>query len=695
MKKLILLFFLFVNGLIFFNIRANFIENETTEMMNGNAGFYSSFLMIENLNNESISIEESDFIFDKIEEITRYHDVTVTYHDFREHENIMNRFVASHRPIDDIFNLTTDQSLIFDLETTYFYTNRQEETNGIPFFLLSDQLEVNIYPLRNLGIIVGGFYNFFADDPEELNQALQLLMSEFGHIVSRVFETSESLPQHEMNAYNTARINSFLTPTLYISTVLLFLLILLFIHLQAKKIAIHKTLGHSFLTLVKEFFFPLTMMIVITIILTQVILFVTVIGAFNERTQPIMVSLFNAISLQILGVLASIAVGSLLLLFIPLYALIKNKNFTRLLMTANYITKIILLVAVLPLFWERIALMTNNWEYLQLVRHYERYGKISDYQFSPWPLPRYTADGYLTLMMNLSRSEIDELGSDIFDEHAILYTYHNAYRILNEAGAISVQRMDFFSGEPVMNVNENFIRKHPIMDLEGNVIDLTDRTEEFIYLVPEHYKGRGFVGDLYHRDETVIYIQNEQTIFDYSLGWGWASRGMVRHPYVITVRMDHAFDIWITPFRQVFFDGDFNELLQETDFYNRIEISTVGDELNRIRDRHLTQIREHLFLLIPILSLVVLISIQYSYLYVKVYQKRIDTNQMMGHSEFRMFWSLFVELTIGVLAAMSLAWYLNIDFRLLIAIILLDFIVYLGVIGWSRFRKNMRFVESD
>lgn len=691
MKKIILFLFLIVNILIFINVREAFFEKDEIEMMNGNAGHYRLALVIDNLSNESITIEESDLIFEKIDELTRSHNITVTLHDFSENENRMNRFVASHGSIDEIFNLTTDQSLNFNVETTYFYTNRQDVENGVNFFLLNDQLEVNFYPLRDLGIVVGGFYNFFSNDQEELNRAVELFMTEFGNYVSQTWEV-EQLPQQEINSDFASRINSFFTLTIYISTVLAFLLILLYIHLQSKKITIHKTMGHSFLTLVKEIFFPLTMMILLTIITIQTILFVTIIGAFNERTIPIITFLVNAVYYQTLGVMASIAVSSLLLLFIPLYALIKNKNFTRMLMTANYLTKIILLVAMLPLLSERITLMSNNMDYIRLIYHYERYGNISDYQFSPGPLLQYGNDGHTTLMMQLSQSEIDELSSDIIYEYELLYEYHNAYRILDEAGAILVQTTEFSSGEPVMNVNENFIRKHPIIDLNGSIVDLNPRTEDIVNLIPEDYKGMTFVADMYRRDEGVIYIQNEQTNFDYSLEW--ANWGIVRRPYVISVRMDDSFELWATPFMNVFYNGDFNEVLQDTMFYNRIQISTIGDELNGIRDRHLTQIRDHLFVIIPILTLIVLISIQYTYLYVKVYQKRIYSNKIMGHNDFRIFLQLFVELTIGVLASMSLAWYLSIDFRLLFFVILLDFIVYLGIIGWSRFGKSFKFVEN-
>jgi len=684
MKKLILFLFLLVNVLIFFNVRENFFHKDEVEMMNGEAGYYRAVLVIDNLNNESISFEKSNLIFDRIDEITSNYDVSFVRFDIDFIENRIELFVSSHRPIDEIFNLTTNQSIVFNSATTYFYTNQHDVANGVNFFLLNDRLEVNIFPLRNLGIVVGGNYSFFSDNQEELSQAVQLFMAEFGDLVSRVFELRATEPFNPQQ-----QINYFLTPTIYLSMILSFLLILLYIHRQSSKIAIHKTLGHSFAVLSKEIFFPLILMILLTIILTQTILFITIIGAFNERTIPIITSMFNAVYRQVLGVFVSIAAGCLLLLLVPLHALIKNKKFTRILMTANYLVKIALLVAIIPLFSDRLMLMSTNWDFIQQVRQYERNGNISDYQFSPNPLSRYGANGHMNLMMTL-RYDSD---SSIIYEHEVLYEFHNAYRILNEAGAIRVSATAMFSGEPVINVNENFLRKYPIIDLDGNVIDLASYTGDFVNLIPEDYQGRAFVRDMYNRGETVIYIQNEQVIFDYSLDW--ASWGLVRRPYVISVRMDSSFDLWTTPFRNVFFDGDFNELLRDTMFYNRIHISTVGYELNRVRTRQMVQIRDHLFVLTPILALVMLISIQYSYLYVKVYQKRIYTNQIMGHNDFRIFWQLFVELMIGVLASMAIAWYLGIDFRLLMFIIILDLIVYLAVIGWSKFGKSFKFVEHS
>ena len=93
MKKVILFLFLIVNILIFFNVREVFFEKDEIEMTNFSAGNYWMLVIIDNLHNESITVETSHLIFDKIDDLTLSHNITVTKGDFAE--NRIDNFVPA------------------------------------------------------------------------------------------------------------------------------------------------------------------------------------------------------------------------------------------------------------------------------------------------------------------------------------------------------------------------------------------------------------------------------------------------------------------------------------------------------------------------------------------------------------------------------------------------------------------------
>ena len=685
MKKVIAILFILVNTLLFFNTREVFMQKDFADMVQLHLlhpDVVHSTLMIDNLNNESISKETSDAMFDKFEQLTVQYDLTILH---AESEKIYhyNWYVASNIPIDELFSLVTDVSLNFNEQDSYFYTNRRDLENGINFFLINSQLDVRISPMRAMGRIRGNTYTFVATSQADLESAVALFMDEFGDYVMYIAEFgSDPFVLEE-------EIAAFLPPIIAITMMLIFLIIIMYIHFFSKKIAIYKTMGLSFFIVIKELFLPLLIVIIVTIFTTQSLLFLFITSVINDRTIHVVTALINIGFLQLIGVIVTLIVGSLLILFIPTYSMLKNSSLNRFLMGANYVAKIVVLLLILPSISYRIDLIQENLQVLSYVRHYEQKGNLNAYQFSPELLPRYGGDGYLTLMINLSREFITDVDPSIIYEHDILYQYHLAYRILNEAGAILSDSSTFTSGEPVLNVNENYIRKHHIIDLDGNIVDLSQTTSDRVYLVPQIYLERTFVRDIISRGSAIIPIKNEQTVFDYGLGWRFW--GIEKNPYVISVTRDSAFVLWASPLQDVFFDGDFNELLRETVFYNRMTISTVGYELNQIRNGHITELMNHTFAIVPNLLLVSVIIIQYSYLFLKVYKKRLYANKIMGHNPLRNLSQLLLESILAVIASILIAWYLRVDFRLIAVVVLLDLAVYLIVVAWFTWKDSLVF----
>jgi len=89
------------------------------------------------------------------------------------------------------------------------------------------------------------------------------------------------------------------------------------------------------------------------------------------------------------------------------------------------------------------------------------------------------------------------------------------------------------------------------------------------------------------------------------------------------------------------------------------------------------------------------IIIQYAYLFLKVYKKRLHANKMMGLHPLRNLSQLLLESVLAVVASISVAWYLGVDFRLLWIVMLFDLTVYLSVVAWYTWKDSLVFDHDE
>jgi len=639
------------------------------------------------INNESMSNASSEAMFDMFRHLVHNFDVMISYgeSDFRRSEYFF--YIISDIPIDERLGLLTDVSLNFAYHVEYFYTNQRNIENGVSFFLLNNRIDVRFYPITAMGTIRGGAYFFIARSQSELDEVIAIFMAEFDVYVDRIIT-------FDADSFDTDEaIESFLSPIIIVTMALIALVTIMYIHTNSKKIAIIKTMGIPFHQQVKQLFLPLLLVITLTIAATNLLLFTIFVNAINERTIPILWTLVHSVGLQLLGVVSTLLIGSLLLLFIPSYSLLKNSSYIRFLMGANYFLKIAVLIVMIPFLSGRVDLIQDNLRNINHVNHYERNSSIVDSQFSPNFMAGYFGGEYYSVLRYLwTEVGIRNVVPEIIYEHPILYEYHRAFHILNKAGAIFCRGIILSGGRPGLLVNENFLERHPVQDINGNEVSLHQSKSDAIYLIPEMYMDVGFSGNLFNQEDEVIIIKNEQNIFDYSLEWIWA--GIPTQPYIIRVYRDTAFRLDASPFRHMFFDGDFNGLLRDTSFYNRILVSTVGEELNRVRELHTREATEHILVMTPTFALVLVIIIQYSYLYSKVYQKRIYAQKIMGYSSLRIFSRLLFESSLAVIVAISVVWYLQLDIRLLVGVLMLEVIAYLATVAYSQWRQSLVYINE-
>jgi hypothetical protein len=67
----------------------------------------------------------------------------------------------------------------------------------------------------------------------------------------------------------------------------------------------------------------------------------------------------------------------------------------------------------------------------------------------------------------------------------------------------------------------------------------------------------------------------------------------------------------------------------------------------------------------------------------------------MGHHPLRNLSQLLLESILAVIASISIAWYLSVDFRLLLVVILFDLAVYLVVVAWFTWKDSLVFDYNE
>jgi len=669
MKLIISILFFIVNIVIFFQVRSRFIEIEEVQFINGQSHEYSLVVFIENDDTEVFDYELSNRILDYIEEIVTVNNIVVSKIDFRRDEFI--NFVASSSSIDEVFKLVTDESLIFTRDSESFYSSNITNEHAVSFFQLSPNQQISFQPLLQLERLSGGVYSFSARNITYLENATNSFLTEFDEIISRSF-----ILENNINDIDNTLLLGEILPIIILTVFTIIVLLLFYIDNKAKIIVIKKTFGNSIFHIGKRIICPMLGLILVITASTKVLLFMLIIREINTRTIPIIQLLFfNGIILLAITTLIFI-LGCGLLLYIPVYSFIKNKKQTKKILVVLYFIKIILILILLPILSDTFKSINFNSSMLRQINHYQKNGDFLDYQFSHGLYLQYHRDGYIDLMRSLASRQVD---STVLHDYPLLYEYYQAYSILNKAGAIFISSGNFISGEPILNVNENFLEKYEIFDLYGNRVLPSDIIYDVIYLIPQFYKDEPKINELITYGNQILLVETTENIFDYTLRW--SSFGLVEIPYIIRIRSNDYFYLHANPFHSVFFDGDFNEILQGTRFYNRIEISTVGYELEILRSGHNRIFREKVASILVYLVLALVVSVQYSYFYKKYNFQSLEIKRIMGYKPFRVYESLIVELMVNNTLLVVISHYLGVDFILLTPFIVLDiFIIFIFLI---------------
>jgi len=682
MKRILIILCVILNSLLFVSILDSYKQEDLSNIhtiTRFQDEVYNTWLRIENMDQRIDSVA----MFDKFEALSKQYDLIISTFKMNLENDVFDIYIVDDKNINERFSLITDSTLNFNSTYDQYYTNQVHDSQGVLFFMLNRDITVRLLPMRMLSNAISNEYNFTSANSEELNHAVAQFKDAFGQYVTAQSQF-ENIPFDR-----EASISEFLTLTIAISAICTFLLIIMYVQSQSKKIAIYKTLGTSLLLIGKKLLLPLYLLSTISIITTNVVLFIVFIRVINTRTLQFLFDLLHTSIYQIVGVAITLLLSVIMLMFVPTYTLLKNNNVNRNLMSVNYLLKIVILVVTLPILTERI---TNIEHHLVFFRYASTHD-VDTYHFIPRFKPGYTVDDYdpITYFIEF----FQDYDANIIYRHPPLYNYHEAYWKLNDAGAILSKSQSMFDWDATLIVNENFLRKYPIIDIMGDYIRIEDFTSDIVFLIAESnidlIHEQFFTQHALQQSYEIIVISDQQEFFNFTFNW-WFDTMYFSLPHNFFVYTDTSFRIDTTIFQEVFFNGDVNDILRDTVFYNRIYTPSMQEELQRIRHQRWILIQNDLVYVIPTIMLASLIISQYAYLFIKVFTKQIFVKNVLGYNPARIMIRLLLESSLAVFIAIIIAVFNQLDYRLLLMVLALDILVYLIAIVFTQKRRD-RFRE--
>jgi hypothetical protein len=677
MKKIILALLAISNVLIFFIVLSVYKEKDVSDIYNFRNFQKDASRISISINNSEGIIDQEDFV-STVNNLRDKYQLTILYFDFNYESRKYTLFVDSRKDIDQIFKLATDTTLNFSENTKNYYSNFNNSDDAIHTFLLNNQIKLSIRPLAQLEFIPSGVFEFIANSQAELDGAISEFTEEFGDFIF-----SSDVYGNDSLDVQTA-LDEYLPFTLLISLASVLLLFFMLVQSDSKKIAIFQTLGLSYLKICRKLYASFFAYCLAVIVATQGILYWALVGAFNIRTESVIQSLLSTIAYQILGVVIILLMSYFLIKSIPKYQLLKNSNFARSFMNGHYVLQIITLILLLPLLTPKIDILGQH----QYLLNYSINIQKENFQYAQLKEQyMYKYDTFDYLMEYFQNRD-----SNIINQNDALKLQAATYESLNNKGALLCSFSPIILGSleiPVLQINENYIKQFPIYLSTGQEFKVASTDADVVYLIPESYlsdfKEDEFLNDVYSNEYEVVTIKDEQDFLDFSFLRTAQKKDL---PYVFQLYKNGSFRLENSIFNDVYYTGDLEQAISQTEFSNKVDIFNTDDDLEDLIEGFRMGIIETMKILIPGIILIILVIVQYAYLYKKVNTQRNNIKKNIGFGRLRTFISLLIEFSLALCITLGIAIFKNIDIKMVLGIVVIYILTYIMTAFWPDKKKH-------
>lgn len=269
---------------------------------------------------------------------------------------------------------------------------------------------------------------------------------------------------------------------LVIVSVMVFLLMLIIFYdliNSYKHIGIEKMLGYDFVSIWMKRLIPLLILEVIIYVVTSTVFSYVLFDVWNELIWGFVGRLYVYYIIILLLTVIVISLPFFYVEYISINSIIKNQKPLKAVLRFNYAIKCIItgiLLVVLSLAFEQLSLVTA-----QKKDKYQNWEKMRDY-------------AYIYAM-----GSDEEYFNPLSEENAL--KWKQIYIEYNRLGGIMA---DFSLYSPLYEeertnasfpeyseviVNPNYLKMFPVLDINEEIISISEEEDDYIILVPEKYRG--------------------------------------------------------------------------------------------------------------------------------------------------------------------------------------------------------------
>lgn len=423
---------------------------------------------------------------------------------FFEHDEMEGQLYLSSVYSDDVYQIgvinSFDKNMNFQIRTMYDYVMHHREAFKKTFILeINDRSNFKVF---------------------------QNILREEGIVVSEGKDDSKG----------SINISPFITAA--ILAMLLVLMLILFYDLikSYKQIGIEKLLGYDTFGIWSSRIVSIVFWEVLVIAVVVIILSLILLNGFNILTYKFLTKMILYYIGVVIFTLCLLSVPFLYVEKIPVYSTVKNQKPLKEILLFNFFVKGIattLLCIVLFVAWTQVMLITNlkynkydNWDKMRSFAYiYEEcykevfFDSFSEDNMEKWKLIYHEFNKNGGVLADFS--SYSPLNKEEY-EAAVFPSYHD------------------------VTVNPNYIKLFPIFDEDGNIIEISERDEDYIILVPEKYKKDEQMllsyykdicesEDLLNKNIRIIWIKDGQKLFSCALDIGIDNYNTVEDTIVIVL----------------------------------------------------------------------------------------------------------------------------------------------------------------
>lgn len=635
----------------------------------------------------SIADMDDEVYISKLENLAKKHNVIIIS-ERNERDDYSEKFVFYVYPdknMDELFNLNVTKRKAEKEKNTIdrnIYSTNYDLNPDYYVHLINPKLSVTIHPFSDLKQDpVQKYYpiRIFSHSQKNVSDFNADILEEFAFASPDIDEPHSHSFNYDEEFRNKVQV------FFVLSSVLLCLFMIFNVSDEMKRIAIEKMHGFSNVQIALNLFFPIISNAILMQVITTVLCFVFYIHKWNKTVIDFMKEYLVA-----LVIINTVFIGILILVylivsFLSLPKLIKNYNFNNMLINVTFFAKIIFAVMLIPMFSSGLKSLTTSIPYyFEMKQVGEEYNGVL-YIYANTIETRF--DGY-DIVKYIETGETDE----VYDEHVHIYNQ------LSKTGQMIFQRRSTalltraFKEDERKEKNErnerkegiwdasqreyngftvdgNYLRKHPIIGLDGKKVDL-DLSGDIVYiLLPKSIYDENIIEEKYfYTNENpmkLVIIQDNQDYKDYQF---------------IIHGLSEMEGYQTTPFFEVYSDNAFRpdkSMMQHCyliGFENMEEAKLKLEEIDPKRGYVLLPAEERIkihkdgameHVLTPILSLLpatgVIIAMNFSVLalYYRSKRKKLSILKVNGYSSVRANADLLIELCLTFIVPVAILHSLN------------------------------------